>query len=203
MTRRLLPLAIGAAYVALYFVLPHGLFSTIWIGIAVTVSVLAAGIALLQLGGDGVAALWRRSKVKNNPLDPALRPLLASELSWQNCALDPDFSEAVLTHFRFLVEEEGFAPARKEPALRMLSFRRADVEVGVLEHVSDEGPAAGLVLFLFRSPHSTTPIADRLIDHPLGDGFRGAAFYLKSHLDKLEAALREEAAEPPEETRPM
>lgn len=162
------------------------------------VAVLGAVVALAGLVWSGVARLRRKRKVATNPLDPNLRALVASDLSWENCAQHPDYAKTILTNFRFLVEEDGFSPARFVPP-RQFSFRRGRHGVYVAERITELPTrvkfTAGTVC-LYRSDGGMM-LEDACTLHVDGHNERGLAFTLRSQLDAIVRGL-ESGGELPE-----
>ena len=156
------------------------------------------GALLLVLGAvasaafAGLARLRRRRNIQRNPLDPGLRPLVMSDLAWENAAQAPDAFGPLLEAFRFLVEREGFAPARVDREVLSLLFRRSDEAVSVGYAPGPEGPLPVAQAHILRGPNSFVPLATE----EFGDeNVRALAFEVASRLDEVLARLRSESSQ--------
>ena len=151
------------------------------------------GALLLVLGAvasaafAGFSALRRRRNIQRNPLDPDLRPLVMSDLAWENVAQAPDAFGPLLEAFRFLVEREGFAPARVDREFLSLLFRRSDEAVSVGYAPGPEGPLPMAQAHILRGPNSFVPLATEAFSD---EGIRALAFEVASRLDQVLAHLR-------------
>ncbi|MEP0547247.1 MAG: DUF4926 domain-containing protein [Rhodothermales bacterium] len=162
------------------------------------IAVVVVMLAVL-LVWQPIRALRRRRLLRDGQeqIDPSLRAYVTSDLSWENAAMAPAPVSDALSSFRFLVDDEGFDPALIEPDAQSLHFRRREIAVNVGALLGPEGIEAGIQIVLFHSPHSYRPVAARVfgsLSDELGDGFRGAAFFLRMNLDRLIGELHEEAA---------
>lgn len=160
-------------------------------------------LALLALGGV-LYHLKRwlsdhgrpRNEAQRYPLTAALRPLVASDLSWMHCAWYPQFYADALPHFHFLVEDEGFSCPHTDPDFPLLRYRRGDVGVHLTERRNTGGPQLVFEVVVFRSASSTLVLERQVFrsrDDGLGDGARGTAFFLRQHLDRIVTDLRRAA----------
>ena len=196
---------LGKALVMLAVLIPVGFWlslpiwlpsNTVWQiqGVVYLLPVaLALGATLLWVLLTALDTLRRTRGARTNPTPVELRPLVLSDLSWDNCAMAPDFCTGALSAFRFLVEEEGFEPARVDREWKRLAFRRGDVEVRILEHMEADIVIPFVQIVLYRSPTSHRLLAEKTLGgeaHALGDGYRGAAFHLQTRLDSIIATLR-------------
>ena len=162
------------------------------------VSLAVIGLIARLLWGP-LHALRRRRKIRRNQaqIDPSLRAYVASDLSWENAAMVPDFVTRALPPFRFLVDDEGFEPALLDPEAQLLHFRRGELAVNVGAMWGPEGVEEGVHLALFHTAGSYRPVAERVlgsVSDALGDGYRGVAFFLQTNLDQIADELRAEAA---------
>lgn len=168
------------------------------VGIYAAFALLIAVLALTGFVWSGIAHFHRKRRIATNPLDRSLRALVASDLSWENCAQHPDYAEVILTNFRFLVEEDGFNPARFV-APRQFSFRRGKHGVFVAQRIGGLGPGVDLTVgtvCLYRSEAGMT-IEDACMVAVEGHNERGLAFTLRSQLDAIVRGL-ESGGELPE-----
>ena len=150
---------------------------------------LVSGIGLLLW--DAAGAIRRRRKIGANPLDPVLRSLVASELSWENASLQPALSEPALAFLGFLVTEWGFSRATVSPDGRRFSFRKGAFEI--VAHPGG-GTEAGFSARLYHSDHGSRVLAERRylagVTPGLTVGSESASAYLRRHLEEVEADLR-------------
>ena len=154
----------------------------------VSVLLLVAFGALFGLIWSGVMHLIKRNKVKNHPLDISLREKVASTLTWEDCALYPEFCEAVLTHYHFLVEDYGFSLPRIEAGANIMKYRRAETGIFIYETYTEHGQEVLASIVTYRTAGSSVVVAEKVIGSKrddLGDGHRGVAFYLKSNLNQF------------------
>ena len=174
-----------------------------WFGIpnevraaAVAAFSLLTGTALLLW--DAATAVRRKRRVRANPLDPVLRPLVASELFWENASLAPHLSEPALAFLGFLVTEHAFSPATVSPGGRRVSFRKGAFEIRA--YPSDRAEPSGFVARLYDSANTSRVRAERRYDADhvpeLADGAEGLGRYLRRHVDDVEAGLRRGAVGP-------
>lgn len=214
---KIIGFAVWLGLCALVFVLPASVVGSVRDIGALGIAVFLAISALGGLAWSTWVDYRRRQRARRNPLDPSLRSLVGSDLSWDNCAQAPDFAADALSAFRFLVEREGFSPARMDPEYCLLTFRRGDVAVEVGLGPYEQGLEATAVVVLLRAPGAMSAVeADAYgsMTHGLGDGFRGLAFHIQAHLDRIVDDLRavyaqgrsahaeeETASAPPEDDR--
>lgn len=165
---------------------PGGIYS-----VYVVVAIAGAALALAGLVWSGVSHLRRRRRIAHNPLDPSLRDLVASDLSWESCAQHPEYAETILANFRFLIEEEGFKPARFVPPRQFL-FRKGKAGVYVAQRIPG-GVGTGIdltsgMVCLYRSEEGMA-IVEACTVQVEGYNERGLAFKLKNQLDTIIRAL--------------
>ena len=114
-----------------------------------------------------------------------------SDLAWENAAQAPDAFGPLLEAFRFLVEREGFAPARVDRQFLSLLFRRADEAVSVSYAPGPEGLLPIAQAHILRGSNSFVPLAT---EEFADEGVRALAFEVASRLDKVLARLRSESS---------
>ena len=150
--------------------------------------------ALLGLVWSGIKFVRKKQKIKHHPLDDSLREKFASQITWENCALCPEFCEAAVKHYHFLVEEYGFSLPRLEPEAKIMKYRRAEIEILVGEGHTDYGNEVIVGIVKYRSKGSNVIVSEKLLQSKkdqLGDDHRGVAFFLHANLDRVIESLDE------------
>ena len=154
-------------------------------------ALLAVLLTLGSLVAWGVGSIWRRYKIRNHPLNPVLRKRLASTLSWENCALCPDFCEGVLTHFHFLTEDFGFGLPRIEPNHQIMNYRRGEIGLSIAEDPREQQIIISLARY--RTKGSSVVLAGNTLrarEEGLGEGYPAVAEAVKANLADWIEALR-------------
>jgi hypothetical protein len=149
---------------------------------------------LLAWAREGYRHLRWRHKIRHHPLDPALRPLVASDMSWEHGALRPDFFAEVLPAYRFLTDEFGFDLPRLVGEPAFAHYRRGNMGLVIQEAYTDKGREIGVEFQFYQTEHSFR-IVNRIAlgskSHGLGDGFADVAEYVRASLERYFDELKE------------
>ena len=171
-------------------------FAGWFVALRVILILFVAFGALFGLVWSGIKYLRKKQKVKSHPLDESLREKFASTITWENCALCPEFCGAAIEHYHFLVEEYGFSRPRLVPSAKIMKYRRAEIEIFLSEGYTEYGSEVLVGVVKYRSKGSNFVVNEKYFGSKkdqLGDDHRGVAFFLHANLDRIVDSLDEAA----------